>query len=346
MHMADALLSPEVGLTFAAASAAAIAFSAKKVSGEFDEKKIPLMGVLGAFVFAAQMINFTIPGTGSSGHIGGGMLLTMILGPYAAFLTLASVLIVQSLFFADGGVLALGTNIFNLGVFPCFLGWLIYRYAGGRKPGSWRLTLTALLGVLIGLELGAFGVVIQTLLSGKSELPFSSFTGVMLGIHFPIAIVEGLITAAVVNFVFTVRPEIANSSMIVNGSRTRPYMPILVSLLGAALITGTTISWFASSHPDGLEWSIEKIYGSDSLEESSSGIFGFLSGLQQKTAFLPDYAFKGSGNPGPEGEDEAAWPAFDKGTSMSGLVGSFLTLALIALVGAVLIRVRKKTAES
>ncbi|MBW2123959.1 MAG: energy-coupling factor ABC transporter permease, partial [Deltaproteobacteria bacterium] len=111
MHMADALLSPSVGAAFWVVSGTAVAYSARKLKQEADEKKIPLMGILGAFVFAAQMINFTIPGTGSSGHLAGGMILAVLLGPYAGFLTLASVLVVQALFFGDGGILALGCNV-------------------------------------------------------------------------------------------------------------------------------------------------------------------------------------------------------------------------------------------
>ena len=115
MHMADALISPAVGGAMWAVSAAAVAWCSKKVKEDLDERKVPLMGVLGAFVFAAMMINFTIPGTGSSGHLGGGLLLAVLLGPHAAFLVIASILVVQALFFADGGLLALGCNIFNLG---------------------------------------------------------------------------------------------------------------------------------------------------------------------------------------------------------------------------------------
>ncbi len=107
MHMADALISPVVGAGFWAAALAFISYCASRLNKEFNEKFIPLMGIMGAFIFASQMINFTIPGTGSSGHIGGGLLLAIILGPYAAFLTMASVLFIQALFFADGGLLAL-----------------------------------------------------------------------------------------------------------------------------------------------------------------------------------------------------------------------------------------------
>src|SRR5512133_3669251 len=139
MHMADALLSPAVGGAMWTVTAGLAAYSAKKVQKNLDEKKVPLMGVLGAFIFAAQMINFTIPATGSSGHLGGGMILAILLGPHAAFITMASVLTVQALFFADGGLLALGCNLFNLGVFTCFIAYpLVYRRLAGTSPGSGR----------------------------------------------------------------------------------------------------------------------------------------------------------------------------------------------------------------
>ena len=140
MHMADALISPAVGGTMWAASAGLIAYCSKKVRDDVDDIKIPLMGVAGAFIFAAQMINFTIPGTGSSGHLGGAMILAVLLGPYAAFLTMASILTVQALFFADGGLLALGCNIFNLGFFPCFIAYpFIYKLIVGEKPVKNRI---------------------------------------------------------------------------------------------------------------------------------------------------------------------------------------------------------------
>jgi cobalt/nickel transport system permease protein len=116
------------------------------------------MGVAGAFVFAAQMINFSIPGTGSSGHIGGGLLLAVLLGPYAAFLVMASVLGVQALFFADGGLLALGANSFNLGFFPAFIAFpLVYRPIVGKRPTGRRIVIGSVLGAVVGLLLGAIG---------------------------------------------------------------------------------------------------------------------------------------------------------------------------------------------
>ena len=114
MHMVDALVSPAVGTVMYTASAVATLYSVEKVRLESDPKKVPVMGVMGAFVFAAQMINFTIPGTGSSGHLCGGMMLTALLGPHAAFLAMIAILAIQCLMFADGGLLALGCNVWNM----------------------------------------------------------------------------------------------------------------------------------------------------------------------------------------------------------------------------------------
>src|SRR5512138_2390282 len=137
MHMSDALLSPAVGLGFHAASAGLLAVTARRAAREDGyERRLPMMGVLGAFVFAAQMVTFAIPGTGSSGHLAGGTLLAILLGPSAAFLVMASVLTVQALFFADGGLLALGCNLFNLGFWPAFVGIAAYRLVSRRSPGA------------------------------------------------------------------------------------------------------------------------------------------------------------------------------------------------------------------
>ena len=154
MHMADALLSPVVGGVMTAVSAASIGYSVKKITGDgLDEKKIPMMGVMGAFVFAAQMINFTIPGTGSSGHIGGGILLAALLGPFPALLTLVSVLLIQCLFFADGGLLAYGCNVFNLGVCVCLLAYqLTYKPIIKKGMNKKNITVASVVSVVTGLS--------------------------------------------------------------------------------------------------------------------------------------------------------------------------------------------------
>jgi len=335
MHMADALISPAVGGTMWAATAGLIAFSAKKVKEEMDDRKIPLMGVLGAFIFAVQMINFSIPATGSSGHLGGGMILSILLGPWAAFLVMASVLIVQALFFADGGLLALGCNIFNLGFFPCFIAFpLIYRKIIGAYPTEKKVFWGALIAAIIGLQLGAFGVVLETVFSKISELPFGTFVLLMQPIHLAIGIVEGLVTAAVVTFVWKARPEILSAA-----ERSLPIgqvdiKKVILGLVIAAAVAGGVLSWFASSNPDGLEWAMFKTSGREELESHAS-IHASLAGLQEKTAFLPDYGFKKVEPAEVETEVDikTPWPAVDPGTSVSGLIGGGLTLLIIVFVG-------------
>jgi len=337
MHMADALISPVVGGTMWAATAGVAAYSIKKIQNDLDEKKIPLMGVTAAFVFAAQMINFTIPGTGSSGHIGGGMLLAILLGPYAGFLAMASILLIQALFFADGGLLALGCNIFNLGFYTCFIAYpLIYKpiIAKGYTPK--RIFGASLLAVVIGLQLGAFSVVLETLLSGKTELPFSTFVLLMQPIHLAIGVVEGLIVAAVVSFVWKERPEILEKVAMGESLGKVSIKRVSVVLAVAAIVTGGVLSWFASANPDGLEWSIFKTAGVEELE-APDGIHQTMAEIQSKVAFLPDYSFKAPEDENPASADEsegsASWPDVNSGTSVSGLVGGGLTLALATIIG-------------
>ncbi|MFH2137670.1 MAG: energy-coupling factor ABC transporter permease [Candidatus Omnitrophota bacterium] len=334
MHMADALISPAVGVGMWAATAGFIGFSAKKVKEEADERKIPLMGVLGAFIFAAQMINFSIPATGSSGHLGGGMILAILLGPYAAFLVMASVLIIQALFFADGGLLALGCNIFNMGFFSCFIAYpFLYRKIAGDSSARGKIMIAAVIASIIGLQLGAFSVVLETLGSGISELPFKTFVVLMQPIHLAIGIVEGLVTAAVVMFIWNARPEILKTANHKKPAETGNTRKVLTGLLIAAVFTGGILSWFASSNPDGLEWAMFKTSGQEELE-SSKAMHVSLSSVQEKTAFFPDYGFKQAEDiANPEQEQKQSWPVIDAGTSLSGLIGGALTLLLAAGIG-------------
>ncbi len=351
MHMADALLSPAVGGSLWAVSAAAIAYGSKKVRTELDDDKAPLMGVLGAFLFAAQMINFTIPATGSSGHLGGGLLLAILLGPHAAFLTMASVLVVQALFFADGGLLALGCNIFNMGFIPaCIVYPLVYRQLVGTNPSRARLTTAIVVSAVIGLQLGPLAVALETVLSGISALPFSTFALLMQPVHLAIGIVEGLVTAAIISLVYKARPEILARDRETRPSGSIPLRSITLAFLAAALITGGIISRFASKNPDGLEWAIKRSTGATELEAMKAGIHGALASLQERTAFLPDYTFRK-----PDGESKGgAAPMVERtkpgetgrnaagnklGTSVSGLIGGGITLGLALMCGFLL---RKK----
>lgn len=344
MHMADALISPVVGGAMWAATAGVAAYSVKKVQNDLDEQKIPLMGVMGAFVFAAQMINFTIPGTGSSGHLGGGMLLAILLGPYAGFLAMASILVIQALFFADGGLLALGCNVFNLGFYTCFIAYpLIYKWIMKKGYSTGRIFTGTLLSAIIGLQLGAFSVVLETLLSGKSELPFGTFVMLMQPIHLAIGVVEGLVTAAVVGFVWKARPEIIEKAASGKALGRVSIKKVLAGLAVVAVITGGILSWFASAYPDGLEWSMFNTSGKEELE-APGGIHQTLAAVQEKIAFLPDYGFKvqEQETSAGDGEPEEAWPAVDAGTSVSGLVGGMMTLLLAGMTGYCIYMIKKR----
>lgn len=342
MHMADALLSPPVGGAMWAATAAATVYCARKVRAEMDPARVPLMGVSGAFVFAAQMLNFTIPGTGASGHLGGGLLLAILLGPHAAFLVMASVLTVQALFFADGGLLALGANIFNLGFFPAFIAYpLIYRpiVGAGANPSRVRLLTGSVLAAVVGLQLGSLAVVLETVLSGISDLPFTAFALLMQPIHLAIGIVEGLVTGAVVLFVARVQPDLlegAHGRELRSGSGLKS---VLMGLAIAAFVSGVAVSWFASAQPDGLEWAIERVAGTAEKDGAESGIHRDAAAVQEETSLLPDYGFKSGGKATPR-DAKPAWPSPDAGTSTAGAVGAVITLLFAGVAGFVLSRKR------
>ncbi|MDR0402841.1 MAG: PDGLE domain-containing protein [Treponema sp.] len=355
MHMTDALLSPAVGGTMWALSAAALALAVKKTagggqvtggfpsggfpsnglspeglsSGGFDEKKVPLMGIMGAFVFAGQMINFTIPGTGSSGHIGGGILLAAILGPWPALITLASVLLIQCLCFADGGLLAYGCNVFNMGVCSTLLAYLfLFRPIVKKNLNAKTITIASVVSVVAGLQLGAFFVVLETLVSGITELPFGLFTALMQPIHLAIGLVEGIVSAAVLCFVYRARPEILGGAVPAAPSAVSAKK-VLAVFAALTLVTAGVLSLFASAYPDGLEWSMERTAGTAELERDGP-VYAAASSLVEGTAFMPDYNFK-------NGESAA-------GTSAAGIAGSVVTVILAGGIGLLIraARARKK----
>lgn len=316
MHMTDALIAPTVAGAMYICSAGAARYSMKKLSLENDPKKIPLMGIMGAFIFAAQMINFTIPGTGSSGHLCGGMLLSAVLGPYAGFLTMIGVLFIQCLLFADGGILAFGANVWNMAFYGCFIGaMIIWKYTMAKGITKKKIIFASVLGSILTLQLGAFSVTLQTLASNITELPFAVFVSTMQPIHLAIGLVEGLITASVLCFVYEARPELLwkGKDISLEKEGKVSYKNTIIILAVAASVIGGLLSLMASSHPDGLEWSIEKIAGSTEL--ASSGIaYEVAEKIQGITALFPDYSFKGSES--------------ILGTSFSGIFGGIAVIVL------------------
>lgn len=333
MHMADGFISPATGCAMWAASAAITALCAREVRQEKEVRLVPLMGVLGAFIFACQMLNFTIPGTGSSGHLGGGLILSILLEPYAGFLVMTAILAVQALFFADGGLLALGCNIFNMGFFPCLVAYpFIYRPLAGKSPGTGRITLACITAAVIGLQLGAFSVVLETTASGISALPFAQFVEMMLPIHLAIGVVEGLSTAAIVIFISRTQPSLLRPADLKTGSVKKATFTVLGIFSVAALLCGAALSWFASAYPDGLEWSVARVAGTEetSLTEPSS-LHRSLESVQTATAIMPDYALP-SADETTAGKIENA-SVINPETSLAGTLGCVIIAALIVAVG-------------
>lgn len=257
-------------------------------------------------------------------------MLSALLGPYAGFLSMIVILAIQCLFFADGGLMALGANVWNMAFYGCFVGYfLIYRPIVKAKFGNERLRLIAasVVGCIVTLQLGAFSVCIETLASGITELPFGTFVALMQPIHLAIGLVEGLVTAAVLLFVYESRPELLE--VIGKEEKTMGKLTVKKTVLAlgiAALMIGGIGSQFASGNPDGLEWSLfgnaESGYSENmGLDEENygiqSGMADAAAGIQEASAFLPDYAFA----------NDAENPV---GTSVSGLLGSVI-VAVIAI---------------
>lgn len=316
MHMADALVSPPVALAAGIAAAGLVVVAARELKkGAAPTDIVPLMGVMGAFVFAAQMINFSIPGTGSSGHIVGGVLLAALLGPWGGFLTLVSVIIIQCLIFADGGLMALGCNIINMGAMSALVAFpLVFRPMMRRGASRGRIVWASVLSCVAALEAGALMVVAETELSGITALPWRGFLAFMLPIHLAIGICEGLATASVLLFVRRMRPDLLEAA---TERRSRTAGRLAAVFAALAVMLGGGLAFFASADPDGLEWSVSRVAGADALAVSTDPIAADAARLQEQTALMPDY-------------DHA----------LSGIIGSAMVLLMVWGVTAVIVRRR------
>ena len=327
MHMANALLSPVVAATMYVASGSAAGVSVHKLRKDENPAKLPTMAAAAALVFAGQMINYPIPGTGSSGHLCGGMLLSALLGPWAGFLSMAIILTIQCLVFADGGLLALGANVWNMAFYGCFVGYYLIwrplmksRLFGGESRGAARgkIVIASVLGSVLTLQLGAFSVVLETSLSGITNLPFGAFCSLMQPIHLAIGLVEGLITSAVLLFVYEARPELLQDVPARDKLKNRVSLKTTIVVLAAlAVLIGGGLSLLASSSPDGLEWALFGLTGQTEITGLHNVVADAAESVQATTAFLPDYAFVGS--------DSAL------GTTVSGIAGA--GMVAVAAVG-------------
>lgn len=250
MHIPDGVLSVPVWAALDLALVPAVAVAAKDARAHFAEGRTPLLGALGAFVFAAQLINFPV-GAGTSSHLLGGMLLAVTVGPCAATLVLTAILLLQALLFQDGGILALGANAINMAVAGVWLGYLPYRQLAKAGHAKLGVLVGSLLSVLVGaglmlLELSLSGHTFRAELVGLSALGF-----------FLTALVEGFITMSVVAALAKVQPQLLRhfSPAASSGLNQPPARrPLLLGLLATSATLAGVAVLFASSLPDGFEW--------------------------------------------------------------------------------------------
>jgi len=243
LHIPDGFLSPTVSIFFWVVVVALLAVAVRRSEEELGERQIPLAGIMAAFIFAAQMINFPVAG-GTSGHLLGGALAAIVLGPWAGMLVMTAVIGVQGLLFQDGGLVVMGANIFNMGLITVIIGYGLYRGAAGRSRG----VKLAVAGVAAWLSVmaGALATSLQLWLSGTALLAIVMPT--MLGIHAIIGLGEALITVAALSFILRTRPDLlGEEDATPKGSRGWVVAGGLTSLAVVLL------SPFASANPDGLE---------------------------------------------------------------------------------------------
>lgn len=275
MHIPDGLLSVLVSIVLWALSVAGIAIALRRVSKDLGERQVPMMGVLAAAIFAGQMLNFTVAG-GTSGHLMGAAIATILLGPWAAILVLTCVVSIQALIFQDGGLLALGANIFNMGIVGVSVSYMAYRtvqrLSGGR---SWGIFAGGFIAAWLSILASALGVALQLAVSGIS--PANVAVPAMGGIHALIGIGEGLITLGALAFIHSARRD------LITGERAAPAGG-LVWLSGLLIALGLAAAApLASAHPDGLEWVAEQ-----------NGFLDLAQGPVYK--IIPDYIFPGIGS--------------------------------------------------
>jgi len=207
LHIPDGFLSgPVAGVGYGLA-AVFVALAVWRTNRSLSEKSVPLMGVLAAFIFAAQMMNFPVAG-GTSGHLLGGTLVAILVGPWAAIIVMTSVVGIQALMFQDGGLAALGFNVFNMGVITALVGYGVYNLAAFFANGQrgWVRPAGAFVAGWLTVMLAAFATSMELAVSGTS--PLHVVLPAMMGVHALIGIGEGLITAAAVAFVLSTRPDL------------------------------------------------------------------------------------------------------------------------------------------
>lgn len=315
MHMSDVLVAhPAVFGATLTLGGAAVAVAAARARRTLDESRLPLLGVLGAFVFAGQMVNFTLPGLFTSGHLGGAALLTALFGPAAAIVVMAAVLAIQCLLFQDGGLLALGANLLNIGVVPALVTAATLAFVRRRVDGAAGTLLGAGVGGFLGLILGAALVPLEAGFSGAlpGAVSIRAFLAILLGLHALIGIGEALITIATLAFLARVRPDLVAlaPSAPLAGGRLRRRAAVVLAGLAVSLVIGGGVSHLASPYEDGLERALTLV-GAESAVEGEEELGGAL--------FAGYDRFPGLGRGG-------------LAATLAGLLGTLLVFALIHAV--------------
>jgi cobalt/nickel transport system permease protein len=297
LHIPDGFLSFIVSAVCWAISAMVLSVAISRTNKSLGEKQVPLMGVMAAFIFAAQMINFPVAG-GTSGHLLGGALAAIVLGPWAAMVVMTAVIAVQSLLFQDGGLLVMGANILNMGLITSVIGYGLYRAVLGR-PRRVKLVVAGF-AAWLSVMAGALATALELWLSGTSNL--QTVTLAMLGVHAVIGIGESLITVAALTFILQTRPGlVGEESAAAHGGRGWAIAGVVLSLVVILL------SPFASANPDGLERVATNL---GFINRSQSAVYNL----------LPDYTLPILGRT-------------PLSTIMAGVIGMFVVLALALIAG-------------
>jgi cobalt/nickel transport system permease protein len=256
MHAPDGFLTAPTAIATGVLSAGAIAGAVRASRPELDDDRIPLAGVTAAFVFAAQMVNFPVA-AGTTGHLMGGALAAVLLGPSLGLVVVAVVVIVQALAFADGGLTALGYNVFNMAVVTSLGGWAVFRGARRLLPASSAgVTVAAAIAAFASVVLSAISFSLMWLFGASAAVPFDRVFTAMVGVHGLIGVGEAVITAGMVAAVLAVRPDLVRGADGIDAQRDRVRLPrtrfVVLGVL-AALVVAVGVAQFAVDEPDGLE---------------------------------------------------------------------------------------------
>lgn len=257
MHIPDGFIDAPVSLAAGVIALIGIAICLRGARRQLDERTAPLAGLVAVFVFAMQMLNFPVA-AGTSGHLLGGALAAILVGPYAGALAVSVVILVQGLLFADGGLSALGLNIINMGLITAVVGWFVFRFVirigGTSRPA---VLSAAFIAGFVSVPVSALGFVVEYALGGTGTVSLGAVTLAMVGTHLLIGIGEGIITMLTVGAVFFARPDLVyglhdRAVAAAQAGRRRAWGLVWAGLALSLLIAGVA-SYYASSSPDGLE---------------------------------------------------------------------------------------------